>query len=190
MLDRGKNLTQYSGPGHLNDYDMLIVGLNGNSSQLVGTGASNIQYRTHFSMWAMVASPLLIGSDLRTLDSYNLQTLTNPEVIAISQDPLGNAANLVGTQGKNDQLEIYAKEMADKSWAVALLNRGATTAEISMSPRRDLTITWDRYLVRDCWKHKDFGPYDIPYTVEVLGHEAKILRIFEMDATPSPAVRR
>lgn len=189
MLDRGKNLTQYSGPGHWNDYDMLIVGLDGNSSQLVGTGLSNIQYRTHFSMWAMVASPLLIGSDVRTLDAYNLATLINPEVIAISQDPLGNAAELVGAQGKNGELEIYAKQMADESWAVALLNRGSTTADMSVSPRRDLAITWDKYLVRDCWRHKDLGPYDIPYTVEVRGNEAKILRITEMDAIPSPAIK-
>ena len=72
-------IERYSGPGHWNDYDMLIVGLDGKSKQLVGTGASNIEYRTHFSLWAMVSSPMLVGADVRKLDPYSLQTLTNRE---------------------------------------------------------------------------------------------------------------
>ncbi|KAE8449702.1 hypothetical protein EG329_007477 [Mollisiaceae sp. DMI_Dod_QoI] len=179
MLDVGNNITQYSGPGHWNDYDMLIVGLDGNSSQLVGTGASNLEYRTHFSMWCMVASPLLIGSDVRTLSDYDLQTLTNSEVIEVSQDPLGQAAQVVGTQDVDGNLQVYGRQLADGSYAVALLNRGPVTAEMSISPRRDLTVPWDRYRLRDLWKHKEHGCYDIPYTVEVMPHEAKILRLWQ-----------
>lgn len=185
MIDRGNNLVQYSGPGHWNDYDVLIVGLNGNSTQLVGTGASNIEYRTHFSMWAMVASPLLIGSDIRTLDMYDLQTLTNREIIEINQDSLGISAQTVGVGYQADgDLQVYAKEMSDGSYAVALLNRGSFTAEMSLSPRRDLLMTWDHYRVRDLWKHRE-GIYDIPYTVEVMPHEAKILRVWEVQANAS-----
>ncbi|CZS97507.1 probable alpha-galactosidase 5 precursor [Rhynchosporium agropyri] len=183
MLDRGNDLAEYSGPGHWNDYDMLIVGLNGNSSQLVGTGASNIEYRTHFSMWAMVASPLLIGSDVRILDAYSLQTLSNKEVIEINQDPLGISAQTVGIN-ENEDLQVYAKEMSDGSYAIALLNRGSETAEISVSPRRDLALAWNTYRVRDLWKHKE-GLYDVPYTVEVIPHEAKILRISKVQANSS-----
>ena len=185
MLDRGNELVQYSGPGHWNDYDMLIVGLNGNSTQLVGTGASNVEYRTHFSMWALVASPLLIGSDVRTLDTFSLQTLTNKEIIEINQDSLGNSAETVGVGGEaNGDLQVYAKEMSDGSYAVALLNRGSFTAEMSVSPRRDLTMTWDKYRLRDLWKHKE-GIYDIPYTTEVMPHEAKILRLWQVQANAS-----
>lgn len=183
MLDRGNNLTQYSGPGHWNDYDMLIVGLNGKSTQLVGTGASNIEYRTHFSMWSMVASPLLIGSDVRILDAYSLETLTNKEVIEINQDPLGISAETVGI-GEDEDLQVYAKEMSDGSYAVALLNRGSSTSEMSISPRRDLTMTWDKYRLRDLWKHKE-GMYDVPYTVEVMPHEAKVLRLWQVQANAS-----
>ncbi|KAM3068908.1 hypothetical protein ACMFMG_004082 [Clarireedia jacksonii] len=185
MIDRGNDLVQFSGPGHWNDYDMLIIGLNGKSTQLVGAGASNIEYRTHFSMWAMVASPLLIGSDVRTLDAYELETLKNKEIIDINQDPLGIPAQTVGVGYETGgDLQVYAKEMYDGSYAVALLNRGSTTAEMSLSPRRDLLATWDHYRVRDLWKKKE-GLYDVPYTVEVMPHEAKVLRVWQVQANAS-----
>ncbi|HEX8613851.1 MAG TPA: glycoside hydrolase family 27 protein [Telluria sp.] len=174
LIDHGIGLEKYSGPGHWNDYDMLIVGLNGKSMQLPGAGASNVEYRTHFSMWAMVASPLLAGADLRKLDAYTLETLTNKEITAINQDSLGKPARKVRDDGA---LQVYAKELADGSWAVALLNRGSATADMTFSPRRDLTLTWDAYTVRDLWKHKDLGSFTIPFTTEVTSHEARILRI-------------
>ena len=178
MLDRGAKLAKYAGPGHWNDFDMLIVGLKGKSGQLVGTGASDVEYRTHFSLWAMVESPLLIGADIRTLDADSLETLTNQEVIAINQDAAGNAAEKVS---ENGDLQVWAKEMADGSVVVALLNRGAATADMTVSPRRDLTVPWDKYRVRDLWKHKDLGPYDIPFTTEVMSHEARILRLYPLE---------
>src|SRR5262245_7230948 len=132
QLDRGVGIEQYSGPGHWNDYDMLIVGLNGRSKQLVGSGASNTEYRTHFSLWAMVSSPMLVGADVRHLDQYSLETLTNREIIALNQDPSGSVATKVRDDG---DLEVYAKELQDGSQAVLLLNRGAATADMTFSPR-------------------------------------------------------
>ena len=178
MLDRGRGIEQYSGPGHWNDYDMLIVGLDGNSTQLVGTGCSNVEYRTHFSMWCMVASPLLIGSDVRTLSDYDLQTLTNKEVIAISQDPLGKVARVV-REDKRTETQVYAKEMSDGSIAVAFLNRGTLTTNITVDPTEDLGQRWREYTVRDLWKHADLGVFDrsSPYIVEVFAHESNILRL-------------
>ncbi|TVY81094.1 Alpha-galactosidase [Lachnellula suecica] len=182
MLDRGNNVSKYTGPGHWNDYDMLIIGLHGESSQLVGTGASNIEYRTHFSIWALVSSPLLIGSDVRTLNDDSLETLTNKEIIAVNQDPDGAPHQLVqGTA--SSYLQIYAKPLNDGGYAIALLNRGSTTADMTLSIPRDLTMDWDLYLVRDLWKHEDHGPYDIPYTTEVMPHEAKMLRVSEVTNT-------
>jgi len=177
QLDRGIGLEKYSGPGHWNDYDMLIVGLDGKSKQLVGSGASNTEYRTHFSLWAMVSSPMLVGADVRHLDAYSLETLTNGEILALSQDPSGSVATKVRDDG---DLEVYAKELHDGSQAVLLLNRGAATADMTFSPRRDLQAPMDRYSVRDLWQHLDLGAYDIPFTAEVQSHEARVYRIRQL----------
>jgi len=176
MLDRGVGLEKYAGPGHWNDYDMLVVGLNGKSKDLVGAGASNVEYRTHFSLWAMEDSPLLASADLRKLDPYTLETLTNVEVIALNQDPLGKPARRVRSK---DGLEVFAKELADGSWAVALLNRGSPTEDITFNVHKDLNLPWTKYKIRDLWKHKELGEFDIPYTAEVISHEARIFRITE-----------
>ena len=101
---------------------MLIVGLTGDGSQLVRTGASNVEYRTHFNVWAMVASAFLTGSDVRSLE-----TRSNKEVIAVNQDSLGMSAEAGGSE-ENEDLKVYAKEMSDGRYAVPLLNRGSFTA--------------------------------------------------------------
>src|SRR3954454_5241073 len=80
------DLAQYAGPGHWNDPDMLEVG-NG--------GMTATEYRTHFSLWAMIAAPLLIGSDIRAISSANLDILKNADIIGLDQDPLGRQATIV-----------------------------------------------------------------------------------------------
>lgn len=171
MIDRGVGLEQYSGKGHWNDYDMLIVGLHGKSKELVGAGASDIEYRTHFSMWAILSSPLLIGSDVSALTAYDLQTLTNREVIALNQDSLGLQAKKYVDNG---DLEIFAKPLADGSWAVALLNRSGQTANMTLNWQQDLDLPWKKTLVRDLWQHQDLGSFKDSFTAEVQAHEARI----------------
>lgn len=178
MLDQGTNesLAQYAGPGGWNDYDMLIVGLDGKSRQLVGAGASNVEYRAHFSMWCMVASPLLIGTDVRTLSDYDLETLTNTEVIAINQDALGQPATVVYEEEDGD-LQYWARPLADGSVAVAFLNRGSQTALMSLYLQEYLYVEWRSYTVRDLWAHKDYALLEEPaFSAEVIPHEAKVFR--------------
>jgi alpha-galactosidase len=114
---------------------------------------------------------------VRKLDAYSLQTLTNKEVIALNQDAAGNVARKVRDDG---DLEVFAKELADGSHAVLLLNRGAATATMTFSPRADLQVPMDRYSIRDLWMHRDLGSYDIPFTTEVQSHEARVFRIRQL----------
>ncbi|WP_353242130.1 glycoside hydrolase family 27 protein [Providencia sp.] len=174
MIDRGVGLEQYSGKGHWNDYDMLIIGLHGKSQELVGTGASNTEYRTHFAMWSMLSSPLLIGADLDNLTTDDLTTLKNKEIIALNQDSLGIQAKRYVNNG---DLQIFAKPLADGSWAVALLNRSGQTANMTLNIHQDLDLPWKQTKVRDLWEHKDLGTFEESYTTEVQSHEAKILLI-------------
>lgn len=175
MIDCGNPLQQYSGPGHWDDYDMLIVFLNGGSDQLVGIGASNVDYCTNFSLWAMVASPLLIGADVRKMENYSLEILTNKEIIAINQDPLGQQGKLEA-EAMSGTLQSYAKNMSDGSLAVVLLNRGTTTATMAMLPPS--YKKWRNWRVRDLWVHKEVGVLNETYWVEVMSHEAKVLRLW------------
>ena len=185
LIDRNNQLVEYAGPGHWNDMDMMIVGLNGGSTFLPGMGASNIEYRTHFSMWAIMSSPLLLGADIRKLDFESLKTLSNKEIIDLNQDPLGKQARL---QRDDGDLQVYGKPLVDGSYAVALLNRGHSTSEIKVDFRRDLGLDWKQYFVRDLWRHNTTGPQNSSYAIEVIPHEAKVLRLFQEDKKkPEPS---
>ena len=101
-------LERFAGPGHWNDPDMLEVG-NGKMNEE--------EYRTHMSLWCLLAAPLLAGNDLSKMTPETLAILTNPEVIAVDQDPLGIQGHRVAQEG---QLEVWVKPLADGSKAVGL----------------------------------------------------------------------
>ena len=111
-----------AGPGGWNDPDMLEIG-NG--------GMTDDEYRTHISLWAMLAAPLMLGNDVRTMSPITLALLENPHVIAIDQDPLGKQGRRIRKDGNG---EIWAKPLADGSVALALFNRGETEHELSFTP--------------------------------------------------------
>ena len=143
IVDLQAELYSYAGPGHWNDPDMLEVG-NG--------GMTDLEYRSHFSMWAMLAAPLIAGNDLRDMRPEIHDILTNKEVIAVNQDPLGSEGRRVAKDGDR---EIWAKQLQDGSRAVILFNRGAT--------EQNMVVTWQEIgypdhvsaTVRDLWTHKD-----------------------------------
>ncbi|RDJ93981.1 glycoside hydrolase family 27 protein, partial [Lacticaseibacillus rhamnosus] len=91
-------------------------------------GMSNTEYRTHMSLWSLLAAPLLAGNDLRAIPPDIFEILTNKEVIAIDQDPLGKQATRVAKDG---DLEVWARPLSGGAYAVGLFNRGAATAKVT-----------------------------------------------------------
>ncbi|MFC0597571.1 NPCBM/NEW2 domain-containing protein [Streptomyces palmae] len=136
-------LDEYAGPGGWNDPDMLEVG-NG--------GMTDTEYRTHFSMWSIMAAPLLIGSDLRTAPQSAFDILSNEEVIAVDQDRLGKQGKVVSSE---DGRWVVAKELADGGRAVALFNESDRPQRISTTARAVGLPQAAGYRVRDLWEHSD-----------------------------------
>ncbi|NED12525.1 alpha-galactosidase [Streptomyces sp. SID9124] len=141
IMKQNLPLSAAAGPGHWNDPDMLEVG-NG--------GMTDTEYRTHFSMWSVMAAPLLIGSDLRTASRETFDILSNEEVIAVDQDPLGKQGEVLSSDGGR---WVVAKEMRDGSRAVALFNETGSAQRISTTAAAVGLPHASGYTVRDLWDH-------------------------------------
>ncbi|MEV6510319.1 NPCBM/NEW2 domain-containing protein [Streptomyces sp. NPDC051642] len=145
ILKQNLPLAPYAGPGHWNDPDMLEVG-NG--------GMTDTEYRSHFSMWSIMAAPLLIGSDLRTATPATFDILDNKEVIAVDQDPLGKQGNVVTSEGGR---WVVAKEMKDGSRTVALFNETGSAQRIATTAAAVGLPGARAYALRDLWQHKSYS---------------------------------
>jgi alpha-galactosidase len=142
-------------PGAWPDADMLVVGLVGWGPKLHYTKLTADEQYTHMSLWALFASPLLIGCDMARMDDFTLSLLSNDEVIDVNQDPLGLHAVPVWRKSDNSQV-IYVKHLEDGSLAVGMFNRGEKAVNISINPRMLGLYDGDR-IVRDLWRQKDVG---------------------------------
>lgn len=162
ILDQQVPLAQYAGPGHWNDPDMLEVG-NG--------GLTFAESRAHFSLWCILAAPLIAGNDVRNMTRETQDTLTNREVIALDQDPLGKE----GTRFRADAgEEIWIKELSGGQWAVCLLNPTAASEQIKLK-WKDLTFVVGRkYLVRDLWAGKDLGDTGTNFSGDIASHDVAL----------------
>jgi alpha-galactosidase len=161
-----------AGPGHWNDPDMLEVG-NG--------GMTFDEYKAHFSLWAMMAAPLMAGNDVRQMSEETKEILLNREVIGIDQDPLGSQGRIVIDRGYGGQ--VWMKPLADGSVAVAFLNLSAKELE--------LYVRWSQIglppgpaEVRDLWAHRDLGVhadwgrhFDERFKASVPPHGVVLVRI-------------
>ncbi|MEW2399733.1 NPCBM/NEW2 domain-containing protein [Streptomyces sp. NPDC046862] len=145
ILKKNLPLAPYAGPGNWNDPDMLEVG-NG--------GMTDTEYRTHFSMWSIMAAPLLIGSDLRSASDETFDILGNREVIAVDQDPLGRQGTVMSSEGGR---WVVSKEMKDGSRAVALFNETGSAQRISTTAAAVGLPSADAYTLRDLWQHKNYN---------------------------------
>jgi alpha-galactosidase len=141
IVKQNAPLADAAGPGHWNDPDMLEVG-NG--------GMTDVEYRSHFSLWAIMSAPLLIGSDLRQASPATFDILLNRDVIAIDQDPLGRQARVLSNQ---DGLWTFAKPLANGDIAVALFNETSSAATISTTASALGLPESPGYIMRDLWAH-------------------------------------
>jgi alpha-galactosidase len=130
-------------------------------------GMTDTEYRSHFTLWAILAAPLIAGNDLRNMKPEIHDILTNKEVIAVDQDPMGREGERVA---KNGDLEVWAKQERDGSRAVVLLNRGDSEQEITANW---VDLGYPANLsaaVRDLWEHKDLGKFTGKFSAKVASH--------------------
>jgi alpha-galactosidase len=176
ILDKQVGLEEYAGPGHWNDPDMLEVGNGGQTIE---------EYRSHFSLWSMLAAPLMAGNDLRSMPDSIHDILTNKEVIALNQDTLGFQGFKLVNLG---DIEIWVKALSGKNAAFCFLNRSDKPSELTYNWRKfgiyHTSITKSgfnvhryKYKVRDLWKHKDLGTTEKPVSMKLAGHQSMVVKL-------------
>src|SRR3954447_20511408 len=144
ILHANEKLAQYAGPGHWNDPDMLEVG---NGKQ------SDTEYRSHFSLWAVMAAPMLIGTDLRKASANTFAILENRDVIDVDQDKLGKQGTLLK---RTNGLAVYVKPLAGGDHAVALFNESGATATISTTAAA-IGMSGSSFNLKDLWSKASRG---------------------------------
>jgi alpha-galactosidase len=165
LLDWNEPLWPFAGPGHWNDADMLEVG-NG--------GMTPTEYRSHFSLWAMMASPLMAGNDIAHMDEVTRSILLNKEVIAVDQDRLGVQGRRVWKDGNR---EVWMKPLAGGGRALLLFNRGETPAAIRATAGHLGYPPKLRARVRDLWAHKDLPGWSGSIETSVEPHGVAMFRV-------------
>jgi alpha-galactosidase len=173
ILDMQDGLREYAGPGHWNDPDMLEVG--------VGKLTSS-ENRAHFSMWCMLAAPLMTGNDLSNMTDEVRAILTNPTAISVNQDPLG-------IQGlryqKADSLETWFKPLSNGEWALCFLNRAKDAKQINFDfaqnivddvfAKRVLDSNKQEYKLTNVWTKKEMGTTKKALSAQVPSHDVLML---------------
>lgn len=174
IVNMRKDIRQYSGPGHWNDPDMMEV----------GNGMSVSEDRAHFSLWCMLAAPLMMGNDVRTMKKETVEILTNKEVIAIDQDSLGIEGFRYTTV---DSVEVWVKPLVNEQWAVCFLNLKKQDTSFSFN-WADHTITDEltktvlnakdrQYKIRDLWAKRDVGSTKKRLSVVIRSHDVVMLKL-------------
>jgi alpha-galactosidase len=187
----------FAGPGHWNDPDMLVVGLVGWQGKLHFTDLTPDEQYTHISLWSLLAAPLLIGCDMARLDDFTVSLLSNDEVLAVDQDPLGAQAVTVSQAANPDDpgtqvfegrefgsrqryelpktLEVLARPMEDGSIAAGLFNRSTKPGRVT-ARWADLKIQ-GRWRARDLWRQKDLGVFEGEVAAEVRPHGVVLVQL-------------
>lgn len=168
LLDRVANLSEYSGPDHWNDPDMLEVG---------NSGLTLSESRAHFSLWCMLAAPLMAGNDLRSMSSEVKEILTNRDAIALDQDILGKSAVKIQDDG---DFEIWVKPLSNNELAICFFNRSKISYNLNYNIKDMLKKQYSNsnsYLVRDIWKHKNIGSSNQNIVATIPSHDVLLVKL-------------
>jgi len=174
IIDKEKPLRSFAGPGHWNDADMLQV----------GNGMTVSEDRSHFSMWAMLSAPLMAGNDITKMTGETRRILTNKEILAIDQDPLGIQAFPALSEGG---LEVWAKPLSKEAWAICFLNRGNTPVDINFNwkentiddafSNRKLDTLTATYKIHDLWAEKEIGTTNTPLSSRIPSRDVLVVKL-------------
>ncbi|MFC6333522.1 glycoside hydrolase family 27 protein [Paenibacillus septentrionalis] len=167
-----------------NDMDMLVVGMYGGSNNdFIGRigGCTDTQYKTHFALWSIMGSPLMIGCDIRSANEFTKKTLLNRDLIAINQDTEGRGAYRIKPEPQwfhNDDVFMLVKVLSDGDLAIGFFNLSDGQREISLQ-------FWDLGLpyasgfslsLYDCWEHKELGVFRERFAPTVPAHDCLVVR--------------
>ena len=163
---------KYAKPGNWNDPDMLVVGWVGWGPSLHPTKLTPDEQYTHISLWSLLSAPLLIGCDLTRLDNFTLNSLTNDEVLAIDQDPLGKQAT---PKIKKDNIQVWVKDLEDGNKSIGIFNTGDLSqkfilnfSEIGVAPK---------IKIRDLWRQKNLGEFNEKFETLVPSHGVILIKL-------------
>ena len=174
IINMRKDIRKYAGPGHWNDFDMMEV----------GNGMTEAEDRTHFAMWSLLASPLIMGNDVRNMNKATQKTLTNKEVIAVNQDKLG----IQGFRFNNENnIETWVKPLSDGAWAIAFVNMSDDVANLEFDwqkydmgdglTQKFIDFKRDIYSIRDLFEHQNLGKTASMLTSQIGPHDVLFIKI-------------
>ena len=177
IVDKQRDLAEQAGPGHWNDPDMLEIGNGGMTAE---------EYKTHFSMWCMMAAPLMAGNDLADMSDETKEILMNSELIAIDQDPMGKQASCYRDNG---DYEIWGKALENDEKVICLLNRSDEEKEVQVNFTYLLKTSdnyWytypykmQDYKVHDLWEHNELKTDKNIIMVKMPPHSVKVYRFIK-----------
>jgi len=183
---------QFTGPGHWNDTDMLVVGRVGWGNTQHDSRLTQNEQLTHIGLWAILAAPMLLGNDLTRMDTFTINMMSNDEMLAVNQDPLGKQGwriaawdaseqPVTGTAANRAPKQVWGRPLVDGTYAVGLFNLGNEPAKVSI-PLKDLSAGLKADLagpiaVRDIWQLKDLPAANGELSVEVPRHGVAFLRL-------------
>ncbi|MFV5697605.1 glycoside hydrolase family 27 protein [Flavobacterium sp. ZT3R17] len=177
IAEMRKDIRKFSGPDHWNDFDMLEV----------GDGMTNTEDKAHFTMWSMMASPLIAGNDFRKMSKETLAILTNKELIAVNQDKLGIQGFKYSSE---DGLEVWVKPLSDDNWAITFVNRSDVTKKVNFDWKKQLIKDTDfnleanfnttSYKIKNLWKNKEAGNTKKAFVANLASHDVITLKLIKI----------